>query len=280
MILISIVGCTTKIEEIKNPINGKLILKYEYKLDKDGQKIKNGNLIEWNKSGTKIKEANYNDGKLDGLYMVWNKDGILTKKVNYRDGELHGKATEWKDDGTLSKELNFDNGEIDGENKVYTNDSMVRITNFKSKKTNGSHIVKKISGTLITEGQFKEGRPVGEWKYYDTNGEVKFKLHFKDGFCQELIGKWRLKQDPGITYSFLDNGTYKLTKMALGRPIPIRSGELQFSNKIFFKKGEVLVFVNYGAISEYEIESIEKKKIKLAFTAPKGRKIITLERIN
>src|SRR5690554_1130348 len=280
LILLLVIGCTTKVEEIKNPTNGKLLLRYEYKLDKDNQKIKHGNSIEWNKRGTKIKESNYDDGKLDGLYMVWNKDGILKKKVNYKDGKLHGKGTEWKDDGTLSKELNFAQGEIDGENKVYLNDSTVRISNFQSKKTNGPHRVEKIDGTIITEGQHKAGNPTGTWNYYDNKGELKFKLHFKDGVCQELIGKWRLKQDPGITYNFLDDGTYGLTKMAFGKAIPIRSGELQFSNKVRFKKGEILVFVDYGAISEYEIESINKNQIELSFLSPKGRKEITLERID
>lgn len=278
--VLAFVGCTTKVEEITNPYSGELILRYEYKLDKDNQKIKHGSFVEWNDNGKKIVESNYKDGVLHGGFLKWNDDGVLLIKVNYKDGELHGEGTKWNADGTLSHELNFLDGKLDGENIGYFDDSIVKIHNYKFKQLNGPHIVKKINGNIITKGEFKDDKPVGTWEYFDTDGKEKFKLHFNNGACQELIGKWRVKRDRSVTYSFFEDGTYEIVKMALGSRVPIRSGDLSFSNKVLFKKGEVLVFVDYGGIAKYDIESIEDNEIQLAFEATSGRKIITLQRID
>jgi antitoxin component YwqK of YwqJK toxin-antitoxin module len=50
------------------------------------------------------------------------------------------------------------------------------------------------NGKPFIEGQFAEGRQVGEWTYYFDNGQINRKATFKDG---KLDGKWDVLREDG-----------------------------------------------------------------------------------
>ena len=53
-----------------------------------------------NYHGGKKYEANYKDGKLDGLWVVWHENGQKGIEKNYKDGKLvEGSAKYWNSKG-------------------------------------------------------------------------------------------------------------------------------------------------------------------------------------
>ena len=60
---------------------------------KDGKL--DGLVVSWHENGQKHTEANYKDGKLDGLWVVWNENGQKAVEANYKDGKEEGLETQW-----------------------------------------------------------------------------------------------------------------------------------------------------------------------------------------
>lgn len=276
-LLVLLVSCSSKVEEIKNPITGKLALRYEYKLDKDHQKIKDGKLVEWNSSGLKIKEAHYKDGKLNGKYQTWSKDGVKIIESHYKNGELDGKATEWNNDGTLFKELNYSDDKLEGKNVFHMNDSISRIFTCKSDIEDGPYFIKSNKNIMLVKGEYKENKPSGTWIYYNQNKQQKFKIHFIDGYCKEFLGKWKLLEEKDIYYSFGKDGSFKVQKLLNGDYLSTGIGKVLYTNHLIFTR--TTGAFGYGKIQEYEIININKNEIKLAFEGIKGRRVITLRRV-
>ena len=62
--------------------------------------------------GRKLEEANYQDGKLDGVYNVYNvRDGKLSTSAEYKDGVQHGFFRTYNTDGEITTEYIYENGE-------------------------------------------------------------------------------------------------------------------------------------------------------------------------
>ena len=78
-------------------------------------------------NGDLVWEANYEDGKLDGLYQSWYDNGQLFFEVNYKDGYEDGLAQYWYSDGGLDKEEPFKDGKLDGVVKIYNSDAQSTI---------------------------------------------------------------------------------------------------------------------------------------------------------
>ena len=64
---------------------------------------KNGN-IQW--------EADYQNGKLHGKYIVWDVNGNKLWEDNYQNGKKHGKSINWYENGNKCWEENYLNGKL------------------------------------------------------------------------------------------------------------------------------------------------------------------------
>jgi antitoxin component YwqK of YwqJK toxin-antitoxin module len=64
------------------------------------------------KFGRTTEEANYKNGKFDGVYKSYfaNSDKVQ-KEFNYKNGELHGNYKFYNEDGQVTLEYEYDNGE-------------------------------------------------------------------------------------------------------------------------------------------------------------------------
>ena len=61
-------------------------------------------------NGLMMFEANYKNGKLDGLFKFWYLNGQLANSSNYKDGELDGLDKGWYEDGRLGYSFNWKDG--------------------------------------------------------------------------------------------------------------------------------------------------------------------------
>jgi uncharacterized protein with FMN-binding domain len=64
--------------------------------------------------GQKEREANYKDGKVDGLLVQWHENGQKRSEANYKDGKRDGRQVSWHENGQKRSEGNYKDGKLDG----------------------------------------------------------------------------------------------------------------------------------------------------------------------
>ncbi|MCX7549322.1 toxin-antitoxin system YwqK family antitoxin [Xanthomarina sp. F2636L] len=104
----------------------------------------------YHKNSTQVMTSEHynNQGQLDGESLVYYNSGQLAEKRVYKDNKLQGKATWYYENGNEMKTYVYSKGLLHGEAKFYD-----------------------ATGALEIEGQYKNDRKDGIWKYY-KNGEL------------------------------------------------------------------------------------------------------------
>ena len=100
-----------------------------------------GPFLEFDDRGRLIKQANYINNKLDGLYGEF-RGGRPLKKIMYKEGAINGYVREYNSRGDITKETYYKNNVLDGTMKHFNEDGKV-ILEYVYK--NG----KKLSGGII-----------------------------------------------------------------------------------------------------------------------------------
>lgn len=164
------------------------------------EKIKNGVLHSYYKSGNLRKKKSFKNCKLDGQYIIY-KDTSEKKPLlisHYKDDVLDGEHTKYDKNGDkiincryrngklqgsyfnvmkhpikgkkITTRTNFINGEIHGKYSVNDENSLTSETyTFKNGTRDGSY-VKYVGGVLVEKGKYKSGKLDGLIKKYDNNG--------------------------------------------------------------------------------------------------------------
>jgi len=90
-------------------------------------------------NGQKRAEANYKDGKGDGLAVSWHQNGTKAAEVNHKDGKQEGLSVRWHQNGTKAAEGNYKDGEVDGLWLIWhENGQKMAEANWKGRKIEGS----------------------------------------------------------------------------------------------------------------------------------------------
>lgn len=101
---------------------------------------------------------------------------------------------------------------------------------------------RQANGRLIYEGQFKDDKPIGEWKRYHPGGQLKALMVYKgDSAHTQLFDEWRKKLSEGIFVNQKKEGTWKIYKNGVkvaeeGYSAGIRNG---ISRK-FYDSGQLM----------------------------------------
>lgn len=124
-----------------------------------------GQWIYYHKNSTaKMIEENYNDnGKLEGDRTVFYKNGLVAEEVHYKSGKLHGASKWFSENNVLLRHSIYKYGSLHG-----------RTINYDS------------DGNITSEGDYREDRKFGIWKYYES-GELKKEI---DHTNQVVIKKY------------------------------------------------------------------------------------------
>jgi antitoxin component YwqK of YwqJK toxin-antitoxin module len=115
----------------------------------------NGRAEDFYWTGQKKLEANYKDGKLDGLWTLWYINGQKKREGNSKDGKEDGLWTQWYLNGQKNEESNWKAG---------------KPMSAKGWKPNGE----KCPVTDV-----KDGNGVVVW--YNEDGTEYRRLTYKDG---------------------------------------------------------------------------------------------------
>ena len=118
----------------------------------------------WDEEKTKKKaQANYVNGKIEGLETWWHKNGNKEREQNYINGKREGLETTWYENGRKVT-INYKNGEEDGPRTWW----------YKN-------------GNKESEGNYKNGEYDGVWTRWYENGQVKYKRIYKNGKIVEVL---------------------------------------------------------------------------------------------
>lgn len=111
-------------------------------------------------------EANYS-GKCES----YNERTGIRSSYSYKKGELHGKFDELYKNGQLRSSGAYKKGWLHGKfNAYYPTGEQMTVAKFKS--GSGDFDMFHENGANKVRGQFEEGIAVGNWKFYDANGEL------------------------------------------------------------------------------------------------------------
>ena len=123
----------------------------------NGQKV--GTWMEYfNNSYLPKKIVNYENGKMNGIYVEIDKTGSITKKAEYKNNVLEGQVSEWYRGGRLSKLNTYKNGVMDGE-----------------------QILCYEKGGNLEVAAYKDGYRNGLTTWFYENGTKKMTIEYKDG---------------------------------------------------------------------------------------------------
>ncbi|MDX1348738.1 MAG: hypothetical protein R3279_00750 [Putridiphycobacter sp.] len=161
-------------------------------------------------NGTLKTEANYEAGKLNGLYKQYNKYGSL-EVINYmqldsissnsRDIVMIELYREYYPGGVVEKVVGgLTNGKKNGQYReydengklingfLYSNDTIIAEGMILNDGTfDGEWSYFYPSGKVLSKGAYENGKKNGVWTYYFENGKIQQKGKYKDGIYD---GQW------------------------------------------------------------------------------------------
>ena len=240
IIPILLFSCKNDVEKITDPLTGTVLKQYDYYLDDNGQKVKDGTSSEWNSNGTIRLTENFKDGKREGESIFYeSKDSIRVNR--FKDDKLDGECILKNSKDVVLSVYNYSNGQKHGTMQYNT-----------------------VSGEKHIVGEYKNDLQIGSWLYFDKNGKQVAKINFKDGVPTDVIGKWLIDEDPNAYFLFKDDGTYSLwekyNKYAL-KPTETNGGQYSIGNGFIM---EVILDMRKVAVN-YDIEFFDGNKLILTY---------------
>jgi len=150
------------------------------------------------------------EGRRVGLWMWWNRAGSLVEESEYREGVRQGRSRRYDDDGSLVEEGAFDDDlrsgtwttydpatgkplvAADYDEDVYHGsvieygaDGRSRVrAEYEHGVLNGQYLARVDKSTYrggrirVENGQYKQGVPVGRWKFLDKSLEPVMVVDF------------------------------------------------------------------------------------------------------
>lgn len=148
-------------------------------MDTDG--TRRGEWVELYPDSTLRAKGIYINGKRSGEWRFYYPGEVLEQVGNYKDGLLDGTWTWYFENGKIQKQEDFFENLPEGKYVEYDESGNVIATGtyFEGMK---SGKWKEQSGEVVSEGEYRNDRQIGEWVSYYSNGKMAFKGTFKGGY--------------------------------------------------------------------------------------------------
>ncbi|OWY21105.1 toxin-antitoxin system YwqK family antitoxin [Sphingobacteriales bacterium UPWRP_1] len=125
---------------------------------------------------------NYQNGQLHGSYLKYHSNGKIQEQSTYKNGLKNGKATWYYDNGELLTEYNYVNGNINGKIQSFYKDKTLRTeTEYLNNEMNGLFKSYYENGKPKEEGRYVNGKKNDEWKYFNEEGKPVKTVQYKMG---------------------------------------------------------------------------------------------------
>jgi len=193
-------------------ISGKVTSKYMSEKKKseadwvDGKQ--DGLEVLWHENGEKESEVNFKDGKLEGLATWWHENGEKESEYNFKDDMKDGLETQWHENGEKKSEFNYKDGKLEGlATWWHENGKKSSEFNLKDDMKDGLETQWHENGEKKAEANFKDGKQEGLVTWWHENGEKESEVNFKDGKQEGLATWWHENGEKKAEANFKDGKT-------------------------------------------------------------------------
>ncbi|NDV47065.1 hypothetical protein D0T49_08405 [Paludibacter sp. 221] len=176
----------------------------------------NGECAELYPDGDQKETGNYKTGKKDGVWKQYYGEGKVKQQEEYKDGEIR-KITQYYPDGKLESERNFLNRKEHGAEKHYDRETgklktekyyengkqvgkqtqyissnrndYVQVSNYSKEGKLDGKFTETYTETdkIKAQGQYKDGKKTGVWKYGKKDGEPTEEETYEAGDLRKVI---------------------------------------------------------------------------------------------
>jgi len=147
--------------------------------------------------GKEYQTGTYDHGKTTGPWREYYRSGKLSTEINYNAaGQMHGKYLDYDSEGVLSSEFTYDQGRVT--QLIYFDRTGKVISKAEVKKGKTPVRVPQLNGQPRYTGQYLNGQPQGEWRWFYRDGTLQTVRHYANGgqltgALEEYFANGRLK---------------------------------------------------------------------------------------
>ena len=127
----------------------------------------------FHENGNKMAEGKFTNQIKDSIWHYFSDvDGVLIAEENYFAGDLNGKSISYFPESGITAELiEYKDGKKDGLFlKYFPNGKLLSEGIFINDQLEGSFTVYYSDGSIELKGDYKAGRKIGNWSYYNEEG--------------------------------------------------------------------------------------------------------------
>lgn len=136
-----------------------------------------------------MAEGKYIKQKRDSVWLFYSDvDGKLISSETYKKGLLHGTTkTLYPETGNVAESIEYKNGIKDGSYKKYFPDgALMTEGTYVNDLLDGKFILYHPNGEVQVKGKYKNGRQIGNWNYFDEDGNPVSENEFKKDNVEEI----------------------------------------------------------------------------------------------
>lgn len=143
----------------------------------------------------KMSEANFVDGKPDGLRTEWNYLGDKERETPYVNGQINGIVLSWyplRDEHRPSRteQHYFDDQPHGPYREYYANGEPASESNYVHGKVDGVRTEWHSNGQKSVEAHAVDGVRVGTWMYWYRNGAKSTQRSYENGVLHGTMVDW------------------------------------------------------------------------------------------
>ncbi len=185
--LFALVACNNHLRKVEESVDG---VTEKYTINKKTG-LKEGVFLRM-EGNLKLEEAEYKDGKLNGIRKIFDDQGTVLIQETYVNDEFHGPYYQYHPNGQVQLEFHYENSVLRGEQKqYYDNGQLMEIVMFENNKENGPFTEYYENGNLKAEGHYLDGdNEHGLLKLYNEEGKLVKKMECDRGRCKTI---WEAK---------------------------------------------------------------------------------------
>ncbi|MDT8412427.1 MAG: tetratricopeptide repeat protein [Vicingaceae bacterium] len=180
--------------------NKKLSKTYHYK---DGLVV--GKYSIYNKRGALVEEGEYNEKEellTQTFYYNLGKD-YLNYKVSYKNNKIDGLITILYENGKTKSIINFSEGKRKGEEKeFYFSGNKKSVFSNLNDEPEGDYISYYENGNVESKGKYKQGTMIGNWQYFNPNGEKTEEVFYDEK--GKKTGVYKQYDIDGVLFNEID----------------------------------------------------------------------------
>ncbi len=229
-----------------------------------------GLYTEYDDRGNKIIEARYQYGVLHGISKKYAKSNVIASMEEYVEGKLHGIQSYYRN-GKIDHEITYTDGVKNGAYTYYCpiTDAISRIDQYKDDQMVESITYYISHRTKESQASYKDGKLHGFMIKYDKEENVISSMEYKDGLPYN--GKYIRMEDQERVEEFYKDGMIEGTACIyldktdqLIRKIPYVDGKITGIVEEYDMYGNILSSTEYkdGKMNGERHEYVYKRALQ------------------